>query len=128
MVAKDPEDVGTTMAIQDIDAVVIVSKEKVKPKLFKEAVIGGSSLLSKDVMMTRMDNGPSTVEQCDKRAGTKIKKEKWMRNGCLAKTVENPRYEATSPLIDSYIQHMKYHALIEKFMGIWPSKKDLCFG
>jgi hypothetical protein len=42
------------------------------------------------------------------------------------KTVENPRYEATSPLrIGEYIQHMRDHVLIEKFHGDLALKKVL---
>jgi hypothetical protein len=46
-------------------------------------------------------------------------------NGCHACTTENPRYEVTSSSIGNYIQHMKDHTLIGKFMGIWPSEKSL---
>jgi hypothetical protein len=34
-------------------------------------------------------------------------------------------YEVTSQSIGNYIHHMKDHALISKFMGIWPAKKAL---
>jgi hypothetical protein len=39
--------------------------------------------------------------------------------------VENPRYEVTLPLVGDYIQYMKDHTVIGKFMGIWPSEKAL---
>ena len=42
-----------------------------------------------------------------------------------AHTLETPRYEVTSPNIGNYIQNMKDHTLIGKFMDIWPSKKSL---
>jgi len=45
--------------------------------------------------------------------------------GCLAKTVENPRYEATSLKIGNDIKCMKDPVVIGKFMGIWPSEKAL---
>jgi hypothetical protein len=46
-------------------------------------------------------------------------------NGCHARMKDNPRYEFTSQSIGNYIQNMKYHALIGKFMGIWTMEKSL---
>jgi hypothetical protein len=53
---------------------------------------------------------------------------KQLKNGCLPKTVENLKYEVTLNGIRNYIQMMKYHALIGKFMGIWPLEKSLHIG
>jgi hypothetical protein len=39
--------------------------------------------------------------------------------------VKNLRYKVTSPLVGDYIQYMTDHALIGKFMGIWPTEKAL---
>jgi hypothetical protein len=41
-----------------------------------------------------------------------------LKNGCVAKTGENAHYEVTSPRIWDYIQYMKQHTIIGKFMGI----------
>jgi hypothetical protein len=60
------------------------------------------------------DKAPDLTNQDKKRPG-----------GCLAKTTENPRYEVTSSKIGRYIYYTKDHAVIGKFMGIWPSKKAL---
>lgn len=46
-------------------------------------------------------------------------------NNCHARTSETPRYEVTSSHIGNYIQNMKDHSLIGKFMGICPSKRAL---
>jgi len=46
-------------------------------------------------------------------------------NDCNAHTPETPRYEVTSYNIGNCIKYMKDHALIGKFMGIWPFEKSL---
>lgn len=42
---------------------------------------------------------------------------------CLFKVIVSPRYEVGSIRVNSYIQNMKGHVIIGKFMGIQPSKK-----
>jgi hypothetical protein len=64
-------------------------------------------------------------DQPANEASTSNKPDKKLKNGCMAKTEENPRYEVTSPLVGDYIQYMKDHAVIGKFMGIWPLEKAL---
>jgi hypothetical protein len=61
----------------------------------------------------------------DKEDIRKSGMEKQLVNGYLDRTNENPRYEVTSTCIGYYIQHMKYHALLGKFMGIWPLEKAM---
>jgi hypothetical protein len=64
------------------------------------------------------------LEEPDKEEKGQNQKKR-LKNGCLPKTTENPKYKVTSNGIRHYIQRMKDHALIGKFMGIWPSEKSL---
>jgi hypothetical protein len=97
----------------------------------------------KDVLKSRPDNkdkdtemggvGPERrkvrqIRQKQKRQEKGQKQQSHLQNGCLPKTTENLTYEVTSHGIGNYIQHMKYHTLIGKFMGIWPSRNLSCFG
>jgi hypothetical protein len=71
----------------------------------------------------REPNKKLTKQQMEQVQANNLDKK--LKNGCLAKTVENLRYEVTSPLVGDYIQYMTNHALIGKFMGIWPTEKAL---
>lgn len=112
-------------AKQDLDAAVRAVKEGAKSKSFKEELLGGSIMIPKDLSRAERDRVSPTIENPTSKTWSNPKQEKRLKNGCLEKTTENPRYEATSPLIGEYIQHMKDHVLIRNFMGIWPSEKDL---
>jgi len=41
------------------------------------------------------------------------------------KEIENPKYEVIFAKVANYIQYMKYHEVIGKFMDIWPLDKSL---
>jgi hypothetical protein len=91
-------------------------------KTYKEAFMGGPTSSSTQerggVGMDQASNkSHASHEAGEGRQGSRLK------NGFLAKAKENPRYRITSPQIRDYIQFMKDHAIICKFMGICPSKK-----
>jgi hypothetical protein len=81
------------------------------------------------------------VEQKDKMGGvgiaivdeTKPSKEHQNQNSkipngvgrCIPKPTKILKYEITSNKIGQYIQYMRDHAIIDKFMGIWPMEKSL---
>jgi hypothetical protein len=50
---------------------------------------------------------------------------KWKPSQCIPKAMEIPKYEIHSMRVGSYVQCMKDHAFIRKFIGPWPSKRDL---
>jgi hypothetical protein len=43
----------------------------------------------------------------------------------IQKMKKNPTYKITFMRIRDYVQHMQYHAIRGKFMGIWPTEKAL---
>ena len=47
-------------------------------------------------------------------------------NACKPKKKDNLRVTITDPEIQAYREHMAEHAIICKFMGVWPSEKTLC--
>jgi hypothetical protein len=75
--------------------------------------------------MDRTVQSKKRPDQPANEASTSSKPDQKLKNGCLAKMVENPSYEVTSPLVGDYIQYMKDHAVIGKFVGIWHSKNAL---
>ena len=48
-----------------------------------------------------------------------------MKGQCLPRAVKKPRFVIPATKLDEYRGYMKNHALICKFIGIWPSEKDL---
>ena len=44
---------------------------------------------------------------------------------CLSKTSKIPQVQVKSKGMGPHTQYMKYHALIRKFVGIWPPEKTL---
>lgn len=53
---------------------------------------------------------------------------KWqarMINRCLPRAQKKPRYVIPNNKLENYRCYMKDHALICKFIGYWPSEKDL---
>lgn len=54
--------------------------------------------------------------------------EEWqakMKGQCLPRAVKKPRFVIPASKLDEYRGYMKNHALICKFIGIWPSEKEL---
>jgi hypothetical protein len=113
------------MAVEVLDAAVEVAKDQEKKKLFKDTVTGESNKPLEDISMEGTVNNMPRSDQPAIEADTKSKDDKKLCNGCLDKMVENSRYEVNLPLLGDYIQYMKDHTVIGKFMGIWPSKKAL---
>ena len=53
---------------------------------------------------------------------------KWQartKGQCLPRAVKKPRFVIPTSKLDEYRGYMKKHALICKFIGIWPTEKDL---
>ena len=48
-----------------------------------------------------------------------------MKGQCLPRATKKPRFVIPSSKLEEYRHYMKNHALICKFIGICPSKKDL---
>lgn len=48
-----------------------------------------------------------------------------MKGNCLPRAVKKPRFVIPENKLEEYRGYMKNHALICKFIGIWPSEKDL---
>jgi hypothetical protein len=53
------------------------------------------------------------------------KPEERRSNTCILQMDEIPHFEIKSTQINQTIQYMQDHALICKFMGLWPSEKAL---
>ena len=49
----------------------------------------------------------------------------WEPGKCILQASITPKYIINSPRIEYQKQYMRYFALIGKFLGLWPSKKDL---
>jgi hypothetical protein len=49
----------------------------------------------------------------------------WEPVKCIMQAPVTPKYSINSPRIEDNKQYMKDFALIGKFLGLWPSKKDL---
>ena len=47
-------------------------------------------------------------------------------NACKPKKTDNLRVIINDPEIQAYREHMAEHAIICKFMGVWPSERTLC--
>jgi len=58
----------------------------------------------------------------DKEQETKDKKHK---GPCKPKTDITPRVILNNPALQTYREHMGTHAIICKFMGLWPTEKAL---
>lgn len=57
--------------------------------------------------------------------GNRLKKGPQKLGQCLPKSSVIPEMTIKSDGLDSHIQYMKDHMLIEKFVGMWPPKKAL---
>jgi hypothetical protein len=49
----------------------------------------------------------------------------WIPKKCIPQAPVAPKYVIKSTRIGEHTQFMRDHALIEKFLGLWPSEKDL---
>jgi hypothetical protein len=49
----------------------------------------------------------------------------WIPGKCIPQAPVAPIYVIKSTRIGEHTQFMRDHALIDKFMGLWPSEKDL---
>ena len=49
----------------------------------------------------------------------------WELGKCIPQATKAPRYMINSTRVGEHTEFMKDHALIEKILGLWPSKRDL---
>jgi hypothetical protein len=49
----------------------------------------------------------------------------WMPGKCIPQAPQAPKYVVSSPRIEEQKQYMKDNALVGKFLGLWPSERDL---
>jgi hypothetical protein len=49
----------------------------------------------------------------------------WLPGKCIPQAPHAPKYIVNSPRIEEQKQYMRDHALIGKFLGLWPSERDL---
>jgi hypothetical protein len=48
-----------------------------------------------------------------------------MSGKCIPQAPQAPKYIISSPLIEEQKQYMRDYALVGKFLGLWPSERDL---
>jgi hypothetical protein len=49
----------------------------------------------------------------------------WMPGKCIPQAPQAPKYIISSPRIEEQKQYMRDYALVGKFLGLWPSERDL---
>jgi hypothetical protein len=49
----------------------------------------------------------------------------WIPGKCIPQAPQAPKYIINSPRIEEQKQYMRDHALVGKFLGLWPSERDL---
>jgi hypothetical protein len=49
----------------------------------------------------------------------------WLPGKCIPQAPQAPKYVVSSPRIEVQKQYMRDHALVGKFLGLWPSERDL---
>ena len=49
----------------------------------------------------------------------------WEPRKCIPQMEKAPRYHISSARVGEHTQFMQEHALIGKFLGLWPSERDL---
>jgi hypothetical protein len=84
---------------------------------------GGTPLSYRNIVSGDTSHADSTQPQTTPvlRATWKVK----MKGICLPRAVKKPRFVIPEKKLDEYRGYMKNHALICKFVGIWPSEKEL---
>jgi hypothetical protein len=65
--------------------------------------------------------------EMDTEAGTSQPKQprSWEPGKCIPQLEKSPRYLISSTRVGEHTQFMKEHALIGKFLGLWPTERDL---
>jgi hypothetical protein len=49
----------------------------------------------------------------------------WVPGKCIPQAPQAPKYVVCSPRIEEQKQYMRDNALVGKFLGLWPSERDL---
>jgi hypothetical protein len=50
---------------------------------------------------------------------------RWIPGKCIPQVPQSPKYIISSPGIEEQKQYMRDYALVGKFLGLWPSERDL---
>ena len=53
------------------------------------------------------------------------KNKNWELIKCIPKAPKIPNFVVNSERYEAYTEYMKKHAFIEKFLRLWPSKRDM---
>jgi hypothetical protein len=61
----------------------------------------------------------------DKRAAPTKASAPWTPGKCIPQAPQAPKYVVSSPRIEEQKQYMRDNALVGKFLGLWPSERDL---
>jgi hypothetical protein len=49
----------------------------------------------------------------------------WIPGKCIPQALQAPKYIVSTPRIEEQKQYMRDYALVGKFLGLWPSEKEL---
>ena len=49
----------------------------------------------------------------------------WKPGKCIPQAPQAPKYVISSPRIEEQKQFMRDYALVGKFLGLWPSERDM---
>jgi hypothetical protein len=61
----------------------------------------------------------------DKKATSAKASAPWTPGKCIPQAPQAPKYVVSSPRIEEQKQYMRDNALVGKFLGLWPSERDL---
>ena len=72
-------------------------------------------------------NEQGLQQDMETEAGTSAPKplRRWEPGKCIPQTEKAPRYHISSTRVGEHKQFMQEHALIGKFLGLWPSEREL---
>jgi hypothetical protein len=49
----------------------------------------------------------------------------WIPGKCIPQALQAPKYAISTPRIEEHKQYMDDYTLVRKFLGLWPSKREL---
>ena len=75
-----------------------------------------------DGTKTRENDNTKDNEEEEKEQG---KKDKAQKGPCKPKVEITPRVVLNDPTLQAHRDHMRTYAIIFRFMGLWPTEKDL---
>jgi hypothetical protein len=82
-----------------------------------------------DIYSTLWEEGASKNREMEidheKAASTPTAAAPWKPGKCIPQAPQAPKYVISSPRIEEQKQFMRDYALVGKFLGLWPSERDL---